>query len=134
MLKRRKPIKRTPRVTQRKKPRRGPERSPEYLAWIRTLACVVCHKRTGTSTRVEAAHTIALGPWGFGRKSSDFSAIPLCFWHHRGDSNSYHVLGERQFAETHHLNIQESVAALNESYWRCGPGLDLTLVGWESQI
>ena len=65
-------------VTRRRKPRRGTERLPEYLAWIRTLAYVVCHRRSGGFTRVEATHTNDLGTSGFRQKSSDFSAIPLC--------------------------------------------------------
>jgi hypothetical protein len=62
----------------RSRPRRGPERSPEYLAWIRTLGCVVCSGVSRGSSAIEAVHTNVLGPRGVGQKTSDFSAIPLC--------------------------------------------------------
>lgn len=97
-------------------PRRGPERSQAYLAWIRTLRCVVCLRAPSEHFRIEAAHTSVLGPRGLGQKSSDFSAIPLCFWHHQGNRDSYHKLGERLFAEAHHVCLRELVVALNELY------------------
>src|ERR1039458_4050484 len=67
----------------RLQPRRGPDRSPEYLAWIRTLGCVICSRLSGGVTVIEAAHTNVLGPRGVGQKASDFSAVPLCSGHHR---------------------------------------------------
>ena len=100
----------------RARPRRGPERCPEYLAWIRTLRCVVCSRASGESTVVEAAHTNALGPRGMSQKTSDFSAIPLCSAHHRQESTSYHRLGEIGFAQEHGLAVEEVVQALNDRY------------------
>ena len=94
--------------------RRGPERSSAYLAWIRTLRCAVCLRPPSDYFRIEAAHTSILGPRGLGQRSSDFSAIPLCYWHHRGGQDSYHRLGERRFAEAHQVSLQELVATLNE--------------------
>jgi hypothetical protein len=83
-----------------------PKRDPMYLAWIRTLACVVC----GSTRGIEASHT---GPHGLGQKSSDFSAIPLCYKHHRTGKDSYHRLGPQKFAQTHDLDILKIVARLN---------------------
>jgi len=83
-----------------------PERNPRYLAWIRTLPCVVCGARRG----IEAAHT---GPHGLGQKSSDRSVIPLCVRHHRTGNDSYHRLGARKFAQVHHLDIPAIVRRLN---------------------
>ncbi len=100
----------------RTKPRRGPERCPAYLAWIRTLCCVVCGQATGQFIRIEAAHTTVLGARGFGQRSSDFSAIPLCGWDHRVGPASYHRLGERKFAERHGIDLRELVSALNTLY------------------
>ena len=97
----------------RSRPRRGPDRSPEYLAWIRTLGCVVCSRLAGGLTIVEAAHTNVLGPKGMAQKSSDFSAIPLCSAHHREGQDSYHRLGEQRFAQEHRLDLPQLVAALN---------------------
>src|ERR1035441_3406073 len=53
----------------RSQPRRGPGRSPEYLAWIRTLGCGVCARVSGGATVVEAAHTNVLGRRGIGQKT-----------------------------------------------------------------
>ncbi len=113
MLIRRKPFRYVGR-----KPRRGPERCPAYLGWIRTLRCAVCGKSRRDLIPIEAAHTSALGPRGFGQKSSDFSAIPLCFWDHVGGPDSYHRLGERRFAARHGIDLQAVVSRLNEAYRR----------------
>ena len=64
-----------------------------------------CGKGAREFTRVEAAHTGALGPRGLGQKSSDFSAIPLCSWDHVGGPDSYHRLGERSFAENSQIDL-----------------------------
>ena len=113
---RRKLMRRTPFPPRLGKQRRGPARSPEYLAWIRTLPCAVCRRRPTIFLPIEAAHTHALGPRGLGQKSSDFSAIPLCFWHHRADNDSYHVLGERRFAAAHGLDLLALVERLNAQF------------------
>jgi hypothetical protein len=83
-----------------------PVRNPKYLAWIRTLPCLVCGARRG----IEASHT---GPHGLGQKSPDRSAIPLCTKHHRTGKDSYHKLGPRKFAELHNLDIPSIVGRLN---------------------
>jgi len=89
------------------KPRTArPVRHPKYLAWIRTLPCLVC----GASRGIEASHT---GPHGLGQKSPDTSAIPLCTRHHRTGKDSYHKLGPRKFAELHNLDIPAIVLKLN---------------------
>jgi hypothetical protein len=83
-----------------------PPRNREYLAWIRTLPCVVC----GSERGIEASHT---GPHGLGQKSSDYSAIPLCIKHHRTGSDSYHKLGPWKFSELHSLDIPAIARRLN---------------------
>jgi hypothetical protein len=83
-----------------------PARDSRYLAWIRTLPCVVC----GTTRGIEASHT---GPHGLGQKSPDSSAIPLCSKHHRTGTSSYHKLGARRFAQVHDLDIPAIVGRLN---------------------
>ena len=109
------PFKRTPNRRRRHKDR-GPERSAAYLAWIRTLRCTVCLRAPSEYFRIEAAHTSVLGPRGLGQRSSDFSAIPLCFWHHQGSPDSYHQLGEQSFARTHQICLPELVQTLNELF------------------
>lgn len=83
-----------------------PLRDPRYLAWIRTLPCVVC----GSTRRIEASHT---GPHGLGQKSPDSSAIPLCYRHHRTGPDSYHRLGPREFAKVHNVDIAAIVRRFN---------------------
>ena len=83
-----------------------PKRDLRYLAWIRTLPCVVC----GANRGIEASHT---GPHGLGQKSSYFSAIPLCYRHHRTGADSYHRLGPKKFSKMHDLNIPKIVGRLN---------------------
>ena len=107
---------RTSRRRKRRQTRRGPDRSSAYLAWIRTLRCAVCLKPPSEYFRIEAAHTSVLGPRGLGQRSSDFSAVPLCYDHHQGNCDSYHRLGERSFAEAHQVGLRELVLALNELY------------------
>jgi hypothetical protein len=48
---------------------------PEYLRWVRSRPCCVCG-----AWPVEAHHA---GLRGFGMKSADDTAIPLCTLHHR---------------------------------------------------
>ncbi len=109
-------IRRKPFICARKSRRRGPERCPGYLAWIRTLRCAVCGKGAREWIRVEAAHTSALGARGLSQKSSDFSAIPLCSWDHRAGPDSYHRLGEQGFLAKHAIDLAALVAALNDRY------------------
>jgi len=115
------PQRRVPVRKKRSRPRRGPDRCPEYLAWIRTLACVVCSRMSCGAAVIEAAHTHALGPRGMGQKTSDFSAIPLCAAHHRENPDSCHRLGERWFAQVHQIRLSELVRALNSCYGRQVP-------------
>jgi hypothetical protein len=83
-----------------------PVRNPKYLAWIRTLPCLVC----GAIRGIEASHT---GPHGLGQKSPDTSTIPLCIRHHRAGKDSYHKLGPRKFSQVHDLDIPAIVRRLN---------------------
>jgi hypothetical protein len=112
------PKRRVPVRKKRFQPRRGPERSPDYLVWIRTLGCVVCARVSGGVTVIEAAHTNALGPRGMGQKTSDFSAIPLCSGHHRENLDSYHRLGEQGFSYTHGIDLQGLVLRLQSRFWQ----------------
>jgi hypothetical protein len=84
-----------------------PARNLKYLAWIRTLPCLICGRTGG----VEAAHT---GPHGMAQKSPDTSAVPLCVRHHRTGRDSYHKLGARAFERRHGLDLRTVVERLNE--------------------
>ena len=112
------PTRNVPIRKKRSRPRRGPDRSPDYLAWIRTLGCVVCSWMGGSATFIEAAHTNAVGPKGLSQKTSDFSAIPLCAPLHRDGQDSYHRLGEQRFAQEHWIHIKELVLLLQSRFWQ----------------
>ena len=84
-----------------------PTRNLKYLAWIRTLPCLICGRTGG----VEAAHT---GPHGMAQKSADTSAVPLCARHHRTGRDSYHKLGARAFERRHGVDLRAVVERLNE--------------------
>jgi hypothetical protein len=118
-LQRGRPLKqRVPVRKKRFQPRRGPERSLEYLAWIRTLGCAVCSRVSGEFAVIEAAHTNVLGRRGMGQKTSDFSAIPLCAAHHRQNSDSYHLMGEKEFSYKHGIELKDLVLALQSRFWQ----------------
>jgi len=110
------PKRRVPVRKRRGRPRRGPQRCADYLAWIRTLRCVVCSRVGGGSLVIEAAHTNTLGMRGLGQKSSGFSAVPLCRVHHRDGPESYHRLGERRFVERHRIDLAQLVDSLNHLF------------------
>jgi len=112
------PKRRVPVRKKRFQPRRGPDRSPEYLSWIRTLGCAVCSRVSGGATVVEAAHTNVLGPRGMGQKTTDFSAIPLCSGHHRENLDSYHLLGETEFSHKHGIDLKDLVLRLQGRFWQ----------------
>jgi len=80
-----------------------PTRDPLYLAWIRSLACVVCHR----TRNIDAAHT---GDHGISQKASDRRAIPLCRVHH----DEYGRIGRRRFEQTHSLNIEALILKFNQ--------------------
>jgi hypothetical protein len=84
-----------------------PERDWRYLAWIRTLPCVVC------GGRAEAHHT---GPHGRGVKASDYTAIPLCTEHHTGGQYAYHKLGRVRFESTFVVCVATLVEKFNRWY------------------
>ena len=118
------PKRRVPVRKKRFQPRRGPDRSLEYLAWIRTLGCVVCSRVSGGVTVIEAAHTNVLGPRGLWQKTTDFSAIPLCSGHHRENLDSYHLLGEPEFLHQHGIDLKDLVLRLSSRFWqKDGPAL-----------
>jgi len=92
--------------------RRGPPRSEEYKAWIRTLPCVAC----GIEGRSEAAHTGTDG--GMSMKASDYSCVPLCGDCHRQAPGAYHRIGKQAFEQTHGFCFAEMVLCLNREWQR----------------
>lgn len=127
-LKARSPLKRyTPlRATGRLRPRarrrkRAKISAPGYLAWIRTLPCLVCGGRS------EAHHE---GHHGRAR-DNDYLALPLCWWDHRESPHSRHKISVREgeeitayvyakqrraFEVYHGLNLDAAIAGLNAEW------------------
>lgn len=107
------PERKPPAKAKRATPRRGPERNPAYLAWIRTLPCCAC----GVEGRSEAAHVGADG--GVSMKASDLSCIPLCADCHTQRADSYHRIagGRRGFERRYRLKLAALVRRLNAE-WR----------------
>ena len=81
-----------------------PSRSPQHLAFIRSLPCLVC----GSRRNVEAAHFP--GARGMGQKRSDFETGPLCRIHHA----EQHRIGWPRFVQTYDLDLAEILKELRE--------------------
>lgn len=96
-------------------------KNPTYLAWIRTLPCVVClmvvaksswheiHAFMFQRTATEAAH---VGERGLSQKCPDRETLPLCRWHHTEGPESHHRLGKR-FWTVWGLDRDALIAELN---------------------
>lgn len=90
----------------------GPNRSANYLGWIRKRACCVCSRNPPS----EASHH---GRRGMGQKASDFSCVPLCTTHHR----EWHTYGHftRIGLNTHvdaELHVLRTALALHDEWFR----------------
>lgn len=107
MIQRRKPIR--PRA---RRPKRT--RNPEYLAFIRSLPCLICARRGMVQeSRTDAHHH---GPRGLGVKVPDERAVPLCHdAHHQYGPEAVHVLGKR-FAEYHGIDMEAEIGGLQARY------------------
>lgn len=108
MLKR-SPLKRRPR-------KKRPTDDPTYLAWIRSLPCIIpnCSFVGKLFYHIEAHHA---GDHGLGQKAPDRTAIPLCNFHHREGRSSAHELG-KFFWQFHRLDRAVITSKLNNQYER----------------
>lgn len=88
-----------------------PGRNRDYLAFVRSLPCVVCHVDPGERV-IESAHT---GPHGLSQKASDYSAVPLCSPCHRTNRDSNHALGKK-WAEHHQIDLRGLTAGLRRTF------------------
>lgn len=82
---------------------RGPMRDPEYRRFIRTLPCSVggCNK-----IYIQAAHYRVNG---MGSKSSDYTCVPLCQWHHLDGPYALHK-GLEAFEAEYGISIPAIIA------------------------
>ena len=64
--------------------KRKPWRSPSYLKWMRDKQCAVCGKQSNEGVDIIPAHQNFGGIYkhGFGSKTPDSYALPLCFHCH----------------------------------------------------
>lgn len=86
-----------------------PIRDKDYLRWIATLPCVICH-RGPCDPHHAVASTIA-------QKASDLTAVPLCIaLHHVFGSEAVHHLGRREFARHFDVDLTAVIMRLNREY------------------
>jgi len=107
---------RPPRRVPTRRHARWPERDAAYMAWVRTLPCLICG--TWRQGPCEAAHTGHDG--GMSMKASDRSCVPLCHRCHRTGPRSYHAIGRRAFAALWCLDFDAVVQRLNAQYAALG--------------
>lgn len=81
-------------------------RSPKYLAFIRTLPCVLGCEGS------EAHHLPKKGDAGRSIKCSDTRSIPFCNLHHI----EYHTIGRASFEEKHHIDLREVLINTMEKF------------------
>lgn len=109
-----------------------PGEDPAYLAWIRTLPCLVCSIsiyglpwifspeadlifETAPIARIRIAEAAHVGSRGLGRKSDDRETIPLCPGHHRTGRDAHHVLG-KWFWAYHDLDRERIIGELQARF------------------
>lgn len=88
-------------------PKSPPWKSTKYLAFVRTLPCVVCDGAYGDS---EPHHLIGHKRGAMGAKHSDFETFPLCHRHHR----ELHDCGYTHWEDWHgdqHWHILKTIKA-----------------------
>lgn len=78
------PLRRLTRLNPRRvKPRRGPWRSKEYRAQVRTLPCCAPRAPRGCSGAIEASHLDFGEEKGMGMKAGDQRCVPHCHQHNQ---------------------------------------------------
>lgn len=72
---------------------KGPARSTDWLARVRSMPCLCCpHGRQTTPTR--AHHPRGLFPRTMGKRISDLLCLPLCDHHHTDGADALHRTGD----------------------------------------
>jgi hypothetical protein len=104
-------------------------RDRAYMGWIHDqgLPCVACEAGDPippnlTRNRIEAAHQWTIrGPMK-GRKTDDWTCVPLCTWHHQDAPNACDK-GQRQFWLRLAIEIEPLARALYAAFKAGEPGL-----------
>lgn len=107
---RRTPLRRyTPLRRQALTPKRGRVEAPGYLAWVRTLPCLVAGTSgSPCSSRVEAHHV--------GKPRNDFRTVPLCSQHHREGPEAMHRIHRRAFEARFSIAVEAVIGDLNAQW------------------
>ena len=82
-------------------------RNPAYVAFVRTMPCLVCWRMPA-----EAAHVRSRGAGG----NDVGNVVPLCHEHHM----EQHTIGIRSFEQRHHVELAVVASAL-EQVWTHEP-------------
>lgn len=103
----------------RKHPKPETYKNPDYLAWIRTIPCIVCGNTTGVTPHHESGLGIGLVGGGTAKKCSDLAAIPLCCF--EKDKNCRDCHGRREskgyttfWLEYGKIYLDEMIVSVNE--------------------
>ena len=101
-----------------------PLKDSQYLTFVRRFPCVSC----GSSRRVEAAH---IGPRGLKQRTSDFTALPICFTCHQDGAGALHKVGPEAFQRLQALDFAALQGMFNHFYFlRMGKYAH----GWEAEF
>lgn len=87
-------------------------RDEQYLAWIRTLPCLVSTDRHSGDNPVDAHHVLPSGGGKVGSKTDDRRAVPLCRQLHEW----YHSEGRAEFESVFRLDLEAEIQRLNAEY------------------
>ena len=83
----------------------------QHLSRVAALGCVLCRRLGYRDTPAEIHHPRT--GQGMSQRASHFEAVPLCFWHHRGD-DGLHGLGRRAFERVYGCTERELLAEVRE--------------------
>ncbi len=101
------PERKPPAKAKRATPRRGPERSPAFLRWIRTQPSIVSGRGP-----CDACHTGSDG--GMSQKANDFSCVPMT----RAEHQEYHRIGKAEFERRYGVDFACESARLRSEWER----------------
>lgn len=91
---------------------KGPARSLRHLSKVRQQGCLACPKGTQT-TPTEAHHCRHLTARTMGVRKSDFTAVPLCRWHHQDGPTALHKGNESTWWDEHRIDPRDFIRSFS---------------------
>lgn len=88
------------------------ERDSKYLAWIRSLPCLLLNPKIDNTFLTQAHHVLPKGQGKTGSKTDDRRAVPLCDICHR----QYHNWGRDTFESRNRIDLELEIKKLNAQY------------------